>query len=258
VTAEAPTPSEPAAQGLAPASAAEERRPERTRTEPRRTTPRAAIASPEQVPAFAFDEEPATPSIPMIETPVPSGPPEWKQLADSGDFEAAARALDRAGGFDAVLGGSNSAQLMSLVDIARATGGRDRAVLALRRVLDSYPGTPEAPLAAWTLGNVLEQAGDEAGAAEAFALYRRLSPSGDFAEDAVVREVEAALERGNLELASQLIDQYAKDYPQGRRLDEFRRELEDLRAADAGVVEQPPAAAPTAPPSQVKGAPASP
>ncbi|HVJ20281.1 MAG TPA: tetratricopeptide repeat protein [Polyangiaceae bacterium] len=256
VTAEVTPASEPATPGQAPATAAEERRPERTPSEPRRVSPR-AVSAPEQVPAFAFDEEPVQP---LIEMPTaPAGPPEWKQLADSGDFEAAGRALDRAGGFDAVLGGANSAQLMSLVDIARATGGRDRAVLALRRVLDGYPDTPEAPLAAWTLGNVLEQAGDEAGAAEAFALYRRLSPSGDFAEDAVVREVEAALEKGNLELAAQLVDQYAKDYPHGRRLDEFRRELEELRAANAGVVvEQPAAPAPAAPPSQVKGVPAAP
>jgi TolA-binding protein len=154
-----------------------------------------------------------------------------------------------------VLGGSNSAQLMSLVDIARASGSRDQAIMALRRVVAAYPGTPEAPLAAWTLGNMLEQAGDEAGAAEAFALYRRLSPSGDFAEDAVVREVDAALTRGNLELAAELIDQYAKDYPQGRRLDEFQRQLLELRAADSEQVdsEEEPIT-----PAQIKGVPAAP
>src|SRR5690606_23746048 len=130
------------------------------------------------------------------------------------------------------------------------------AVQALRRVLDAYPDTPEAPLAAWTLGNVLEQAGDEAGAAEAFALYRRLSPSGDFAEDAVVREVDAALARGSMELAAELIDQYAKDYPQGRRLDEFRRMLEELRAADAAAESLEPGAAP--PSTQLKPAPTAP
>jgi len=252
VSAEPPVASEPATPRPAPATAAEQRRPERTPPAHHRTLPRIASV-PEQAPAIAFEEEPAQP---LIETPVPVGPPEWKLLADSGDFEAAARALDRVGGFDAVLGGANSAQLMSLVDIARATGGRDRAVRALRRVLEAYPDTPEAPFAAWTLGNVLEQAGDEAGAKEAFSLYRRLSPSGDFAEDAVIREIDAALVRGNLELAAELIEQYAKDYPQGRRLDEFRSELEELRrAAEAGSDEPPdtPAA-----PSQVKGVPATP
>lgn len=252
VSAERPSLSEPARRSSAPATAAEERRPERTRREPQRSAPRATVARPAP-PAFGFEEEPAQPPV-FTENPAPAGPPEWKLLADAGDFEAAARSLERAGGFHAVLGGANSAQLMSLVDIARATGGRDRAVLALRRVLDAYPDTPEAPLAAWTLGNVLEQSGDEAGAAEAFALYRRLSPSGDFAEDAVVREVDAALVRGNLELAAELIEQYAKDYPHGRRLDEFRRELEELRAADAGAA-QPVAPAPT---GQVKGIPATP
>ncbi len=254
VSPERPAPSEPATAGPVPATAAEERRPERTPGERQRILPRTPIVQ-EQAPAFAFDEEPAQP---LIETPVvPSGPPEWKLLADSGDFEAAARALDRVGGFHAALDGANSAQLMGLVDIARATGSRDRAVQALRRVLDAYPGTPEAPLAAWTLGNLLEQAGDSAGAKEAFALYRRLSPSGDFAEDVAAREVDAALVRGELELAAQLIDQYAKDYPHGRRLDEFRSELEEQRAAAAGAKEQSTPVTP-APPSQVKGVPATP
>ena len=104
---------------------------------------------------------------------------------------------------------------------------------------------------------MLEQAGDEAGAKEAFALYRRLSPGGDFAEDAVVREVDAALTKGDLELAAKLIDQYAKDFPHGRRLDEFRSELEELRAAAAEATDQSTPATP-APPSQVKGVPATP
>jgi hypothetical protein len=254
VSAERPSQSEPATQSPAPATAAEERRPERTETAPHRSVLPRAVAVPEEAPVFTFDDDPQQPQG-MVESPIPVGPPEWKLLADSGDFEAAARALDRSGGFHAVLDGAGSAQLMSLVDIARATGGRDRAVQALRRVLESYPGTPEAPLAAWTLGNVLEQSGDAAGAAEAFALYRRLSPSGDFAEDAVVREVDAALAKGNLELAVKLVDQYAKDYPQGRRLDEFRRELEELRAADAGVAPVEPAPV-FAPPVPLKPAPA--
>ena len=35
--------------------------------------------------------------------------------------------------------------------------------------------------------------------------------------------------RGNLELAAELIDQYAKDYPHGRRLDEISRAVSELR-----------------------------
>jgi hypothetical protein len=154
-----------------------------------------------------------------------SPPPEWERLAEAGDFEAARAALEAKGGFDSVLGMASAPELMTLVDIARASGSRERAVAALRRVLGVFRDAPEAPLAAWTLGNLLDQAGDENGASEAYALYRRLSPGGDFAEDALAREVDSALSQGNLELSARLIAQYENEFPNGRSLEEFRSEL---------------------------------
>jgi hypothetical protein len=123
---------------------------------------------------------------------------------------------------------------MSLVDIARASGERGQATSALRQVL-AHPEAPEAPLAAWTLGNLLDQAGDQPGAAQAFALYRRLSPTGDFAEDAAARQIDVALAEGNAELVTQLVEDYARDFPHGRRLGEFRRAEKALATRDAGI-----------------------
>jgi hypothetical protein len=230
--AEKPVANDPVSTSPVPAAAREEPKPvESAVAQHRSTAPRPR--SVEVIPPLS-DEEPV---VREIEPPlVPPGPPEWKQLADADDFEAARAAIARAGGFAAVLGTASPAQLMSLVDVARAAGEREVAVAALRRVVVDSPDSPEAPLAALTLGNMLEQAGDEAGAAEAFALYRTLSPAGDFAEDATAREVEAALARGNWELAAGLVYKYEKDFPNGRRRDEFRRELERLAAAsDAGL-----------------------
>jgi hypothetical protein len=124
---------------------------------------------------------------------------------------------------------------MTLVDIARASGSKELAVLALRRVVDSFPRAPEAPDAAWTLGNLLAQAGDQAGAAEAFSLYRRLSPGGDFAQDALAHEVDAAFARGDLELSARLVAQYENEFPNGPRLDEFRAEQERRLAKATGA-----------------------
>lgn len=173
----------------------------------------------------------------IVEVPAPSaeGVPEWERLAEAGDFEAARTALDAVGGFAAVLGQASAAELMTLVDIGRASGGREQAVAALRRVLDAFPGAPEAPLAAWTLGNLLDQSGDETGAAEAFALYRRLSPGGDFAEDALAHEVARALGRGDVELSVRLVTQYENEFPNGPRLPEFRAELAKRIARAAGT-----------------------
>lgn len=164
-------------------------------------------------------------SPPTASLPPATVAPEWQRLAQQGEYAAASRALDALGGFDAVLTQSTAEQLMSLVDIARATGQRSRAVAALRRVVDRFPSDPNAPLAAWTLGNLLERSGDKPGAQKAFAAYRALSPKGDFAEDALARQVEAALEQNDVERAKKLAEQYEKDFPSGRRLRELKAEL---------------------------------
>jgi len=217
-SAERPAPFEPAAEPQAanptPASVATAR--------PRAVTQHRRSAAAVPVPGIAS----APKLVPPTPTAVlPSAPPEWERLAESGDFVAARAALDASGGFDSVVRTASAAELMTLVDIARASGGRERAVAALRRVVGVFRDAPEAPLAAWTLGNLLDQAGDENGASEAYALYRRLSPGGDFAEDALAREVDAALAQGNLELSARLIAQYENEFPNGRSLEEFRSEL---------------------------------
>jgi len=207
-----------AAQPGAPAA-----KPEKHHGHERRAAP-ASVAPLEQAPA---------------EAPAPAAsaaPPAWQRLANAGDFAAAHQALEDQGGFDSAMGTASAEQLMSLFDIARFAGHRDRALQALRRVVSRFPDDPNAPLAAWTLGNMLDKAGDRAGAAEAFRAYRRLSPQGDFAEDALAREVEVAIEQGNLDQAKKLADQYAKDFPKGRRLGEIHDQLaRAASSADAGA-----------------------
>jgi hypothetical protein len=113
---------------------------------------------------------------------------------------------------------------------------------------------------------LLEQAGDRAGAAEAYEAYRRLSPTGDFAEDAAARQVDAALSQGNLELGTRAMEEYAQNFPKGRRLAELRKKLNALAApADAAApastdtdtdtddeTAEPSADAPAAPPAPAR------
>ena len=187
-------------------------------------------ASPSEPLSFSVSESAAH----VASAPAPA--PEWQRLAEVGDFSGARRALDQQGGFDVAMAHASPSELMSLVDVARASGERGQATRALRQVV-SHPEAPEAPLAAWTLGNLLDQAGDQPGAAQAFALYRRLSPTGDFAEDAAARQVDVALAEGNAELVTQLVEDYARDFPHGRRLGEFRRAASALATSgrDAGA-----------------------
>ncbi len=178
----------------------------------------------------------------------PTGPPEWQRLAEGGEYPAAFQAIQEQGGFDAVMAQASAEQLMTLAEVARANRQRGRASQALRQLLARYPSDANAPLAALSLGNLLEAAGDRKGAAEAFGLYRSLSPDGDFAEDALARQVMAAIEQGNLELARKLAGQYEKDYPSGRRAQEIRDALSEAEASDAGAAEAD-AALPDVPPA---------
>lgn len=159
------------------------------------------------------------------------GSPEWMRLANLGDYVSALRAVEEEGGFDQLLATATADRLMAAVDVARATGQKGRALQALRRVLGQFSGSPEAPLAAWTLGNMLEQAGDQVGAAAAFAQYQRLSPQGDFAEDAVVRQLEALITKGQADEARRLAKSYEAEFPESLRLRELGKQLQQPVAA---------------------------
>ncbi len=225
----------------------------------RERTPRALPSG--NAAAAPLGEAYAEPSGPSAAEPaLTAGPAEWEKLAETGEFRAANEALDRSGGFELAASRASAGQLLILADIARASGNRERATQALKRLLSVYVSAPEAPLAAWTLGNLLEQAGDRAGAAEAYATYRRLSPAGDFAEDAAARQVDVALSQGNLELGTRALEEYAQNFPKGRRLSEMRKRLAALAAPavddaapteteDEEEVVEPGAEAPAAPPA---------
>lgn len=209
-----------------------------------------AVVRPKQHPALALQGKrsipPAvatvTPSVghlhPQLSPPLvaqPSsqaGPMEWERLANVAEYAAAFRALDEAGGFEAALSHATAEQAMLLHDIARFSGQRQRAIQALRHVVDEHPGDPYAPTAAYTLGNMLDNAGDAVGAAEAFGIYRRLAPKGDFVEDALTRQLDVAIQQRDVELARRLVDQYANEFPSGRRLGEMRKRVAQLAGSD--------------------------
>lgn len=172
-------------------------------------------------------------------TAMPVGNPAWLRLANGGDYEGALVEITQAGGFERILESASAEQLMLLSDVARATGQQQRALAALRRIVSEHASDPVAPLAALNMGNLLDKMGDGAGATQAFAIYRALSPKGDFAEDALVRQIRSAVSAGQQDLAQRLVRQYEADFPQGRRADEVARWAEQIptraEAADAGA-----------------------
>ncbi len=183
----------------------------------RRSVPPSAPAV--SAPVVAI-EPPAGVLAPALEEAAPT--PAWQTLATQLDYDAASTALERQGGFQAAMSTASPDQLMTLHDIARATGHRANALEALRRVVDQHPNDPNAPVAAWSLANMLESSGDRVGAAQAYAAYRSLSPQGDFAEDALARQVEIVREQGDLVRARQMARQYVQEFSSGRHIEEMQ------------------------------------
>jgi TolA-binding protein len=165
--------------------------------------------------------------------------PSWHVLANKGEYEAALVEIAQAGGYERVLANANAEQLMLLSDVARATGQQQRALAALGRIVNEHSNDPVAPLAALNMGNLLDKMGDGSGATQAFARYRALSPKGEFAEDALVRQLRSAVKAGQQELAQRLVRQYETDFPDGRSTGEVAQLAQQLPDtivhSDAGV-----------------------
>ena len=158
----------------------------------------------------------------------PPAKPAWLMLAERGEFAASFQRLDESGGFDAVLATGASEELMMLVEVARFVGRQERAIQALRVVTNKHQADPNAPIAAMILGNLLRNSGDSVGAARAYALNRRLAPSGDFAEDALVGEFDMAQGAGDLARVERLRAEYEAEFPNGRHLETLRAETRRL------------------------------
>jgi transmembrane sensor len=139
-------------------------------------------------------------------------------LAKQRDYQSAYRILKATP--SAV--GVSSADLLLAADVARLSGHPAEAVPYLERLLATHPASGEAPLAAFTLGRTLMGLGRIDAAISAFARARSLAPSGPLAEDALVRQVEAASRAGKRDLAQKLAAQYERNYPNGRRLQSVR------------------------------------
>lgn len=214
-----------------------EKREARTRTSPERSE-RKRI-DPAQLHGRGLVLPPPDPAVEAIvpalveESPItvaPSARAAWLELADRGDYPGALAELERSQAVHLVLATGNVEELMTMAEVARFAGNQERAIQALSQVVDRYGRDPNAPLAAMMLGNLLSRSGDAAGAARAFALNRTLSPGGDFAEDALVREFDLALAAENVSLASNLFDQYAREFPAGPHFYAMRYELDELVA----------------------------
>jgi len=155
-----------------------------------------------------------------LKKPAHGPQPEWKRLAEQGDFPRAFAALKGAGRAPR----DEPEELLLAADVARLSHHPLEAVTPLQRIISRHEKDPRTPLAAFTLGRVLlDDLGRPHEAASAFAEARALAPTGPLAEDALAREVEANSRAGDMARARALALQYQARYPAGARLRVVRR-----------------------------------
>lgn len=144
----------------------------------------------------------------------------WRDHAEAGDFSRAFRLLPET---DTVTS-MDVAKLLLAADAARLSGHPQAALPFLERVVKSHPDDERAPLAAFTLGNVLmRQLGRPREAEAAYEKARTTTKSAELAQDALARQVEAANLAGDANLARRLAREYLERYPSGRRVQAVRR-----------------------------------
>jgi transmembrane sensor len=124
---------------------------------------------------------------------------------------------------DPTLVGDNVRELMLAADAARLSDHPAEAVPYLKRVMRDHAADQRAPLAAFTLGRTLSGLGRTREAMDTFARLRSAWPGNALAEDALLRQAEAAARLGEHGTAVRLAEQYDRDYPNGRRRAEVRR-----------------------------------
>jgi transmembrane sensor len=121
------------------------------------------------------------------------------------------------------LAGDTVEELLVAADVARLSNHPSEAVPYLQRIIREHPRDERAPLAAFTLGRTLSGLGRTDEAMSMFGRVRSAWPKSPLAEDALLRQAEAASQLGDVGGARRIAEQYDRDYPNGRRRAEVRR-----------------------------------
>jgi transmembrane sensor len=121
------------------------------------------------------------------------------------------------------LAGDTVKDLLVAADVARLSNHPAEAVPYLQRILRDHARDERAPMAAFTLGRTLSGLGRTREAMNLFARVRSQWPASPLAEDALLRQAEAAEKLGDRASLARIAAQYDRDYPNGRRRAEVRR-----------------------------------
>jgi transmembrane sensor len=183
-----------------------------------------AAGDPEAASVDAPQGKPATSSSPSgAHGGVPPAASDgWRKDGRAGDYGKAYEELTSKGS-DSVR--DDAGDLMLAADIARLSGHPEDSIRSLRAVCDRHASDRRAPVAAFTLGRVLDDLGRPAEAGAAFQKARVLWPSGPLSEDALSREADAWQRAGRADGARTAAETYLQRYPKGRHAASMRKIL---------------------------------
>lgn len=152
----------------------------------------------------------------------PPETPQWRSLAEDGDYVAALR-LAEASGFDDVVATSGPSDLLLLGNAARYARNGLRAKQAYTAIRGRFPGTHTARLSAYYLarlaGDVERQPRSEA---TWLRTYLTESPSGELSGSARARLMELLRSLGDAGGARSVAADYLKHHPNGPHADVAR------------------------------------
>jgi transmembrane sensor len=176
---------------------------------------------------FPRTSPPTAPESPAATTgrdgpsaPLPAPPSRaYRSRIGRHDYRAAYTILAR----HPALAGDTVEELLLAADVARLSEHPAEAVPYLQRILRDHPRDERAHQAAFTLGRTFTRLGRTREAVGMFARVRSEWPDNPLAEDALVRQAQAAAQLGDREAAQRLADEYAREYPGGRRRAEVGR-----------------------------------
>lgn len=184
----------------------------RDATPPRVASPAGPLAP--KVDSRAMQAAP-TPSVKSSTRNAESdGADEWKALARAGNYSDALKAAERAG-FDDLIERLPATDLALLADAARLSGDSEKARRALGTLRRRFPGNDAASMAAFRLGRLALGERDYAEAVRWFRVYLAEAPSGNLADEAMGRLIEAQSRAGDRSGAQASARDYLKRFPHG-------------------------------------------
>jgi transmembrane sensor len=172
-------------------------------------------------------EEPIEEPAPAVKpSKVESKPIDWQTLANESQYADAWAALESSkGGVHGEAERVDALVLLDLADVARFTDHRGDAKRVLERLRDRFAGSVQAGDAAFELGRIAADGGDDDRAATWFETYLDERPNGSLVNDALVRLMNAYDSLDQIDEARSAATRYLARQPDGTHSSKARKIL---------------------------------